>query len=488
MKRIYFILLAISGLYTLMFTSCKKDTSTTPKIETADEINTFIWNGMRSYYLWVDNVPNLTNSYYNSNTDSINNFLNKYTDHSKLFYDLLYQYETIDKWSWIVDDYVALEKELEGITKSMGYDFMLARYGTGDNVLGYVRYVVKGSPADLAGIKRGYIFTKVDDQQLTISNYMDLLINSQSYKLSFASVLNNTLSLNGISASLAAIEITEDPILLDTVYTVNNQKIGYLIYNAFIPNFDLELNSVFLKFKTEGINNLILDLRYNGGGSVQSAIYMSSMIYGTYTNKVFLETNYNALLQNYLTQTYGSSYFNENFSNYILNTDKSQTPINTLNLSQVYIITTKNTASASELVINGLKPYMDVITVGDTTVGKYVASMTIKDYIDSKGTINPNHTWALQPIILKIANSQGVSDFVKGFSPKVELEEDITNMSVLGEQNEPLLNETLSLISGGGKKSTRVPSTFNTSRLATSKDFIPHCQEMYFNKKFNLNK
>ncbi|NJO69159.1 MAG: hypothetical protein HC830_07645 [Bacteroidetes bacterium] len=104
---------------------------------------------MHDYYLWVDKVPALTNSYYLSNVDSLNKFLNRYSDKEELFYDLLYDYNKTDKWSWIVDDYEELEKELEGITKSMGYNFMLARYGTGDKVLGYVRYVVKGAQPTL---------------------------------------------------------------------------------------------------------------------------------------------------------------------------------------------------------------------------------------------------------------------------------------------------------------------------------------------------
>jgi carboxyl-terminal processing protease len=488
MKKFNLFLLTIAGIGFMILTSCKKE-ATNNTIKAADEINTFIWKSMRSYYLWVDNVSNLTNSNYtyNSstkiNSDSLNAFLNKYSDHDKLFDALLYQPGTVDKWSVLISDYVALEKELSGTYKTMGYDFMLMRFGTGDNVLGYVRYVIKGSPADLAGVKRGYIFTQVNDQQLTTTNYSDLLLNSESYKLSFVNIVNNNLSLNGITATMSAIELTEDPIFMDSVYTVNNQKIGYLVYNSFIPEYDSELNDVFLKFKNEGVSKLILDLRYNGGGSVQSAIYLSSMIYGTYTDKIFLKTSYNSLLQSYLTQNYGAGYFNESFSSNIVNSDYSETPINTLNLSDVYIITTDNTASASEIVINGLKPYINVTTVGTNTYGKYVASMILNDYTDSQGTINPNHTYALMPIILKISNSEGVSDFVNGFTPQVVLDEDITNMSVLGDLNEPLLNETISLIESGSKKAGRVHSDLPLTKIGSQKEFIPHMHEMYFNKK-----
>ncbi|NJK93641.1 MAG: hypothetical protein HC905_00795 [Bacteroidales bacterium] len=480
MKTKYFSVLSIIAV-SMLFSACEKDENT-PKVEPiakADKINTFIWSGMHDYYLWVDKVPALTNSYYLSNEDSLNKFLNRYSDKEELFYDLLYDYNKTDKWSWIVDDYEELEKELEGITKSMGYNFMLARYGTGDKVLGYVRYVVKGAPADLAGVKRGDIFIEVNNQQLTTSNYLELLINSETYKLSFANAANGTLTMNGKTANLTAVEVTENPIYLDTVYTVNNTKIGYLVYNSFVSTYDKELNNIMLNFKNQGISKLVLDFRYNGGGSVQSAVYLASMIHGTYTDKTFLKTEYNDLVQDYLKKTYGSEYFNLPFESDIVDEKNVKTPIHSLNLSDVYIITSDNTASASESVINGLKPYINVVTVGTATYGKYVGSITIKD-LDNNGNVNPNHKWAMQPIVLKIANSQGISDYVKGFTPDYELDEDITNLSVLGDLNEPLLNETISVITGSGKKSARSSQKLAAEKIGKSYEYH-HKTGMFYN-------
>ncbi|NJO69158.1 MAG: hypothetical protein HC830_07640 [Bacteroidetes bacterium] len=129
---------------------------------------------------------------------------------------------------------------------------------------------------------------------------MELLINSETYKLSFANAANGTLTMNGKTANLTAVEVTENPIYLDTVYTVNNTKIGYLVYNSFVSTYDKELNNIMLNFKNQGISKLVLDFRYNGGGSVQSAVYLASMIHGTYTDKTFLKTEYNDLVQDYL--------------------------------------------------------------------------------------------------------------------------------------------------------------------------------------------
>jgi carboxyl-terminal processing protease len=151
-----------------------------------------------------------------------------------------------------------------------------------------------------------------------------------------------------------------------------------------------------------------------------------------------------------------------------------------LHLNQVYIITTGNTASASELVINCLRPYINVVTVGTTTVGKYVGSATIYDWNDS-GVPNPKHKWAMQPIVLKTSNSLGVSDYVNGLAPTVEVEERISRLKPFGDLNEPLLRATINTIRGlPVKKSFAVPSM---KIIADSKDIVPHGKEMYVKLK-----
>lgn len=475
-------------IYLIMSTGCKKVTTVNIPV-TADsvsmQINKFIYYGLSGYYLWVDQTTKLSTAYYDNSYDTLVKFLGTYTDHEKLFYDLLYQYGTIDKWSWIVNDYVALENYFQGITKSLGYDYRLYRVNsTSDSVFGVVRYVVKGSPADNAGIKRGDIFSKINNQQITTANYGNLLVDSVGYKLSFAKIVDKAIVPNGIEANLSAIVVYEDPIYYDTVYTVNGYKVGYLVYNGFMSDYDIQLNQIFSSFKGAGVNKLILDLRYNGGGSIQSAIYLASMIYGTTVSKEFIQTKYNAALEAYLLQNKGANYFNYYFTDVIAQTTSTaQTTISTLNLSDLYVITTRSTASASELIINGLNPYMPVITFGDTTVGKYVGSMTVYDYYNYDG-LNPNHTWALQPIVLKIANSAGVSDYVNGFAPTVKVKEDVTNLQPFGSANEPMLNAALNYIKGltplsGVLKSNSSITSFQ--KVADSKDRNPHSKEMYFN-------
>jgi C-terminal processing protease CtpA/Prc len=481
-----FPVLLLVFLLGILSTNCKKDNPSTV-IKEADEINKFIWTSMHDYYLWQSNVTNLTNTQF-SKSDSLNAFLNKYSDHSKLFYDLLYQYNVIDKWSWIVDDYTTLENELQGITKTAGYDFRLGEFTGTTTLFGVVRYVIKGSPADLAGIKRGDIFVKVNDQEITEANYMSILFNQDSYKLSFATLANNSITPNGVNITVTAAEVHENPIYLDTVYNANYQKIGYLVYNGFMSDYDIQLNNVFKKFKDAGVTKLILDLRYNGGGSIQTAIYLASMIYGTSSSNVFLKTQYNTALEAYLKTQYGDSYFSQSFTGTIAKTTTTaETPINSLGLGDLYVITTGSTASASELVINGLMPYITVKTIGTNTVGKYVGSTTIKDY-DANGNLNTSHKWALQPIILKVSNKNDVSDYVNGFTPTVEVKEDISKFLPFGNTNEPMLQTALNLAQGLPLKQDLLKSAgIDFKVVADSKDFLPHGKEMYMETP-NLNR
>jgi C-terminal processing protease CtpA/Prc len=338
--------------------------------------------------------------------------------------------------------------------------------------------VLKGSPAELAGIQRGDIFSSVDGVQLTDANYTANLVNKESFTLGFAKISNGVITPTGKTTALTAIQLQENPVFLSKVLTVNGSKVGYLVYNGFTSDFDLELNTVFQQFKTAGVSKLILDLRYNGGGSVQTAIYLASMIYTTNTAKLFTKSVYNGILTPYITTTYGDSYFNSNFTDKI-----NTTPINSLGISDVYFIVSGETASASELLINGLKPYMNVKTIGTNTYGKYVASLTLKDY-DANNKLVTTHKYAMQPIVAKYANSLGVSDFVTGLVPDITLKESTSSMLQLGDENEQLLKAVLDNIKG--LKSQTLPNISGSAiskSLFSSKDKSQFSRDMYLDPK-----
>jgi len=120
-----------------------------------------------------------------------------------------------------------------------------------------------------------------------------------------------------------------------------------------------------------------------------------------------------------------------------------------MGLNKLYILTGGGTASASELTITGLKPYMDVITVGETTYGKYTGSITLKpEFYFDKNEYDEFENWGLQPIVLRYANSQGVTDFKDGFIPDIPAEDDLFSGIPLGARQDPLIKAAIEDITG----------------------------------------
>ncbi|MEE4115526.1 MAG: S41 family peptidase [Marinilabiliaceae bacterium] len=486
MYKIRFIIISLLVL-SLAVSSCKKKIDPAdPEVEIPRDISQFIWNGMYDYYLWYNDVSKLNPASYPT-TDDWYRYLNSFdTDYEALFEDLLYQRDVVDKWSWIVDDWEVQEQSFSGISTSMGYDFRLYVY-EGDKIFGYVRYVLPGSPAETAGIERGDIFMKVDGQQLTISNYYSLLFEQVDYELGFAALNGSVPYVTGETVNLSAVVLQEDPVFYADILDIgDNLKTAYLVYNAFTSDFDATLNDAFGYFKSENVDRLILDLRYNGGGSIRSAVHLASMIYSTDITKIFSQNSYNNKLQSYVISEYGVDFVTEYFTNKLDTTTLNyqvmpELPdINSLGLNEVYIIATGSTASASEMIINGLDPYINVIQIGTKTVGKYVGSITVKDYY-TYSYLNPDHKWAMQPIVLKIANSAGVSDYIGGLEPDVVAYEYIDELKPFGDPDEPLLAATIDYILGGTKsagfKSAKVRVDYDF--VADSKDINPWANEMY---------
>lgn len=492
-------LLLKTALFTFMaliiLSACEKDIpneNEEPVVETADEISQFVYEGLKDVYLWYDKVDKLGNDYF-ATTDDYYSYLNGFgTDYESLFYDLLYQYGTIDKWSWIVDDWEELENSFAGISKSMGYDFRLIRMSDSDQVFGYIRYVLPGSPAEEAGLKRGDLFMYVNGQEITVDNYRELLINNESYYLTKATISGTTITPGDDTTVMNAVVIQENPVHYYDTMDIGGVLTGYLVYNAFTSNFDILLNETIQELKSQGIQRLILDLRYNGGGSIQTSIYLASMIYTTNTSEIFTISEWNDKYNAYWEANYGADALTYYFADEIEKTaeetgETTITPIANLGLSELYVITTGASASASELVINGLEPYIDVKQVGQNTRGKYVGSITVKDW-DSEGNVNPNHKWAMQPIVLKLTNSQGVSDYVDGLPVDAEASEDYANLLPFGDENEPLLKATIDYILGV-KSAPATPELIegiDYEVIADSRDFKPLSKEMYLEGTFRL--
>jgi C-terminal processing protease CtpA/Prc len=424
---------------------------------------------MELYYFWNDKIPSKTDKTLAPN---------------EYFETLLYK---DDRFSWIQENYLELLSMLSGVTKEAGYDFQLFYADeTRTYVVGCVTYVKHGSPAETAGLKRGDLFLTVNGTQMTVDNYVSL-INDMS--------ANHTLGLaDGSTLSLTAVVFSENPVYLDTIYSVGSQNIGYLVYNFFSEDsgdnsyqYEKELNAIFGKFKAANIDDLILDLRYNGGGSVSTAVNLASMISGKSTGDIFGITQYNSLLTNYFTQEYGADFNKTYFSDDIIAYDSNGAEIvvehlNKLSLGRLFVIGTGGTASASELIINGLKPYITVTLIGETTYGKNVGSITIYEDDAEKQKTNK---WGMQPIVVKFANKNGFSDYGSGFTPDIEASEFTTaffkgeeDMKPLGDRDEAMLNVAINRILGND---TGVKSARSVKRTIEALPFVknPARQNMY---------
>ncbi|PSR09692.1 MAG: hypothetical protein C7M88_05470 [Candidatus Arcticimaribacter sp.] len=432
-------------------------TSTTTSSSTivADlEINDFIWKGLNQYYYWQEAVDSLADSKTNDAAAYVK-FLGRTVDPSDFFNSLNHPE---DRFSWIDEDYVNLENQLAGISASNGMKFLVSRQCDDCNgLVAFVTYVLPESDAAAKGIERGDFITTINGTSLNVNNYIDLLYgDALSYSVGLADYdpIEESFDLTGETITLDKVEnFQEDPIHKNLVLDVGGQKVGYLMYNKFLNEFDDQLIQTFSDFATEGITDLVVDLRYNGGGSVRTCVYLASMITGQFTDEIFAQQIWNSKLLAYFEALNSNSNDSDDreLNNYFTSTTSEGVTLPALNLNTVYIIATNRSASASELLINGLAPHINVVLIGNTTYGKNVGSITVYDYIDNEGTKNPNHTYAMQPIVLKIANSVGFADYANGLDPDIEVRERASNLGVLGTPSEPLLSVALSQISGTGK-------------------------------------
>ena len=417
------------------------------------EISDFVWKGMNQYYYWQESVPDLSDDRKND-SKAYAQYIAENPNPKTFFESLLHE---DDRFSCMVDDYIELENSFQGIVASNGLEFSLFRQTEGSNdLVGWVKYVHENSDAAEKNIQRGNLFTRVNGQKLTASNYNSLLFGDDlTYTLGMANYDDGNYTLNGQSIALTKEEdFQKNPIYRQEIIVKNDQRIGYLMFNQFASNFNEALNEAFAEFQAEAIDELVLDLRYNRGGSIATCTYLASLITGQFDGQIFAKQVWNSKLMEYWEDKGVENLYNR-FTNQI----KGGSTLNSLRLNRVYIITTGETASASELLINGLRSYIDVIQIGDTTVGKNVGSITIYDYIDNDGTKNPNHTYAIQPIVLAIANNDDFADYTDGLTPDVLLKEDRKNAGVLGSEIETLLAEALTQITGTETTKRITPDT-----------------------------
>jgi carboxyl-terminal processing protease len=236
--------------------------------------------------------------------------------------------------------------------------------------------------------------------------------------------------------------IEAEPVVYTEVKDLDGHKVGYIVYVDFISgneNTKLEaLGQVIDGMRLEGITELIIDLRYNRGGDVDAARYFSSLLVpqvNVSNRDVFVSFRYNDFLESYYKQKEGED------SDHLF--IRFRETGYRLDLNEVIILTSSHTASASELLLVGLDPYIPVISIGEPTFGKFYGSFVLFDDNDP-----PKHNWAIIPVVLKYANANGFSDFVNGIDPDYFVLDNLLEAKPFGDLADPMMARAISHITG----------------------------------------
>ncbi len=382
-----------------------------------DDINLWILDRMWDMYLWYDHLA--TDIDFRG-WETPQDFLGSI------------KYKATDRFSYIAkkedhDDYYA--------GKYYGFGFGFRKF---PEYVVYVTIVIPGGPADTAGMRRGQRILEIDGhtiQEIEENNLWSEVTSRPEDKKDIP--IEYVVEDNGEEKRLTlyAGEVTAPSIYKTAVLDDGDRKIGYLMLKSFINSTNGELDEAFIGFKTQGITDLIVDLRYNGGGWLDGAEHLASLITGgDLEGKLFTRLTYNDKHQHY-----NSDYHFKDYSQ-------------SLNLSKVVFITTGGTASASEVAINGLRPYIEVAIIGGKTYGKPVG-MNPMSYCD----------YTLVPITFKLANAEGYGDYYDGMPADCAAEDDVTHD--FGDPAEASLAAALSYLRDTTCPAATAPYTWNPDEI-----------------------
>lgn len=376
--------LTASVLVLALLQACKKSdvtpnnlapTPTTPVAATGDKWKDTALLYSRDIYLWYSQIPTTFNA-------------QSYTDISGLM-TAIRQYSTepgfsapVDRWSFAVK-----QTQWDNVSSGIAGDFGLTVFFRAEGDL-RVRQVEPASPAGRAGVRRGWRITAINgNNNITTANASFIVQNiyqSSTSTITFQKPDNSTVQLY-----LNAAGYQEQPIILDTVYNVNGKKTGYFAFGSFLGDTTQiynAFNRIFNGFASAGVQDLVVDLRYNGGGYVTVSQKLANWLAPASANG----------------QVMMNQQFNDKYTRY--NETERFSKLGSLNLNRIFFIVSNSTASASELLINNLKPYMDVQLVGPSkTYGKPVGYFPI-----------PVGDWYIFPVSFKSTNKNGEGGYFGG--------------------------------------------------------------------------
>ncbi|MDR2627165.1 MAG: PDZ domain-containing protein [Dysgonamonadaceae bacterium] len=442
------LLLSSSLCLLLLLPSCRDEEEITPSLPNEDtlpvetrKVNQFIEEYVQDAYLWTATID----------WTAIEPL--KEPDSYAFFKKLMYK---DDRWSLLTDNLKGLTEEVSGISTTFGYRLIFGRFIDSDDRFAIVLYVYPGTPAEEAGLKRGDILISINGGAITEANMMEL------YDAASLLIGRGILTDEGVAADpqwvyMEARNMYENPIVKDTVIVNNGHTIGYLCYTDYTAESEQQLQEVFAGFKSKNATDVVLDLRYNGGGFARTSVLLSSILApqtAVRNKEIFLTQVWN--------DAYTAQFAKEKRDVNEYFTDTLQV---NMNLRRLFVLTTENTASASEATIVGLTPYMEVITIGDTTHGKYCGGALLSPQIwnssRNEWVVDEEiENWGMYLMLYRFANRNGVSSFTGGLAPDVYAEEDYFMLYPFGDTRDPLLGEALAMITGLQLHSSRsgVPS------------------------------
>lgn len=476
-------------LIVLLALSCKKDnkpaTPVSPAEGTREQLTLdSLYLYAKEVYLWYDALPDYTTfnpRQYATGGDVLSNYkkelflITQYKINPTTGSPYEYSgYPGVPKYSFMEEgNATAGGRKATVSLADKGNDFGIALTAAADTDI-RVRYVNPASPADQAGLVRGDRILSINGT--TISSGSSSFVNAA---LEGSTV---TLSVKKSSGSTSTITLTQNayttnPVFKQAVLTAGTQKVGYVAVSRFSTptSFNTALTQVFASFATAGVTALVIDLRYNGGGYTSAAEELVNLVAPSSLNgKTMYIEYFNTLLQNgqapilqqqvYLDANGNTQMYNGHIATYAdvdytvaKNTYKFAKQGSLQTVKQVVFIVTGNTASASELTINSLKPYLPVKLVGQQTYGKPVGFFGIK--IDE---------YTVYMSSFSMQNASGEGDYFHGMTPDYLAADDVTHD--FGDPAETSLASALSYISGnpGGRTGSVVtplvhmgPSSFN---------------------------
>ncbi len=380
-----------------------------------------------------------------------------------------------DRWTAMYDDVSALTNSLNGTETTMGQYMQVGTIGNKDGTYFLlVCYVYPGSPAEKAGVKRGDIYISYNGADITDSNLEEAYYGTTTATYGMAHIETTDdggyrIKDDGTSVSLTPVVMYEDPVLCAKTFDVEGKKVGYLAYAGFDMASCSKLIETCKGFKSEGVSELVLDLRYNGGGYVFTEELLASMLApeaNVAAGDVYEKEVYNALLTKYWGDT-STSYFRTAFSR--TDSDDATTDYSTadanIGLQKIYALVSDNTASASESIIVGLMPYMDIDVIGTQTHGKFCTGVILAPDDVYKSAPAAIEDWGIYVMIGSYSDKDGNNPCrPDGLTPDTAVSDAPFDGFQLGDENETMLKAALS---AAGKSYTATRSLSRTPYLKT---------------------